>query len=59
MSSLSLTSGWYYICTLYYTPDKKDVRPYNRFKREIYTKKRENLFLGQKRERRSERVFQK
>jgi len=21
MSSLALTSGWYYICTLYYTPD--------------------------------------
>jgi len=23
MSSLALTSGWYYICTLYYTPDSK------------------------------------
>jgi len=25
MSSLALTSGWYYICTLYCTPDNKQV----------------------------------
>ena len=33
------------------------MRPYNRFKREMYTKKRENLFFIQKRERRSKRVL--
>ena len=26
MSSLALTSGWYYICTSYYTPDNSGSR---------------------------------
>ena len=37
--------------------NKKDVGPYNWLKEEVCTKKRENLFFVQRRERRSESVY--
>ena len=40
MSSLALTSGWYYICTSYCTPDSNviNLRPYSRLKERILYK---------------------